>query len=197
MNTIIFDLGGVLLNWQPHRVWSPELGETEARAFMERVNFPSLNLRADGGESFADLAKEIPDPADAERFLAYPLMFGRAVEGGIAGMWELLDTLVAQGTPLHAITNFPAECWTAAVTAHPQLGTSFGEIFVSGREGIMKPDALAFQRLLDRAGVTASDCLFIDDSAKNIEAAASLGLATHHFQGAEPLRADLVARGLL
>lgn len=197
VRAVVWDIGGVLVDWQPHLAWSPEMGEAQARAFLARVDFPARNLRGDGGARFADLAAELDDPEDAARLTAYPLLYTRTVQGRIPGSWEILDDLIAARTPIHAITNWSAETWPEGVKVHPKLDAVFGTLVVSGREGMVKPDPAIFRLLCERAGLAAEDCIFIDDNLHNVEGARAVGMAGHHFQGAEGLRADLAERRLL
>ena len=194
---VVFDIGGVLVDWHPHLAWSPEMGEDGARAFMARIEFRARNLRADGGETFADLAAELDDPEDAVRLAAYPSLYARTVQGRVVGTWAVLEELKARGVPTHAITNWSAETWPVGVTVHPQLGEVFGTLIVSGREGITKPDPRIFRLLCARAGLAPEACLFVDDGAHNVESARAAGMDGHHFIDAAAFRDALVGRGLL
>jgi FMN phosphatase YigB (HAD superfamily) len=197
VRAVIWDIGGVLVDWQPHLAWEPELGEDGARAFLARIDFPARNLRGDAGERFADLASEIADPEDSARLAAYPSLYARTVQRRVPGSWDLLDGLIAAGTPVHAITNWSAETWPVGVTVHPRLDAVFGTLVVSGREGVVKPDPAIFRLLCDRAGLAPAECLFVDDGLHNVKGACAVGMAGHHFRGAAGLRAELDERGLL
>lgn len=197
VRAVVWDIGGVLVDWRPHLAWSPEMGAPEALAFMERIDFPARNLRADGGETFAALAAELDDPQDAARLAAYPSLYTRTVQNRVAGSWDILDDLIAAGTPVHAITNWSAETWAEGLKVHPRLGELFDTLIVSGREGMTKPDASIFRLLCARAALAPGDAIFIDDGAHNVAGAQAVGMAGHHFTGADVLRADLAARGLL
>lgn len=196
-SVVVFDIGGVLVDWQPHLAWTPELGEAGARAFMARIDFPARNLRADRGETFADLAAELDDPADAARLTAYPSLYTRTVQHAVPGTWAVLDDLRAGGVPIHAITNWSAETWPEGLSVHPRLGDVFGTLVVSGREGIIKPDRRIFALLCERAGLAPENCVFIDDGAHNVAGARAAGMDGIHFTGADALRAALTERGLL
>lgn len=198
MKAIVFDIGNVLVRWDPHLAFLPDLGTREAvEAFLIRTDFSARNLRADGGEHFADLAREIADPADAVLFAGYVERYRLAVAEAIEGTWALMDALRARGHAIHAITNASVETMPAAYAAHPRLATSFGVTVVSGAERVLKPEARIFQVLCERAGVKAADCVFIDDSEKNVAGARAAGMDAIHFTGPAALAEALAGRGLL
>lgn len=195
---IIFDIGGVLVDWQPHLAWGDTLGSRAAcDAFMVRTDFMARNARADAGETFADLAGEIDDPADAALFAEYVSRFPVAVPNAMAGTWKILDRLIARQTPVHAITNWSAETWPEGLKAHPRLGEVFDTLVVSGREGVMKPEARIFEIFCERAGVEPHNCVFIDDGLHNVQGARSFGMDGIHFENSLVLETALKGRGLL
>ena len=194
---VIFDIGGVLVEWRPHLAWADALGEDGARAFMVRIGFGALNLRADGGETFAALAAEICDPEDARLLAAYPALYGRTVRDAVPGTWAVLNDLRARGVPVHAITNWSAETWPEGVRVHPRLEEAFDTLVVSGRERMLKPAPGIFRLLCERAGIAPEACVFIDDGAHNVEGARAVGMDGIHFTGADALRVELTDRGLL
>ncbi len=196
-SVVVFDIGAVLVEWQPHLAWSDDLGEEGARAFMERTGFQAKNARADGGETFDRLAEEIDDPEDRRLFREYVTRYSRTVPHEVPGTWALLDLLQARGIPLHAITNWSAETWPEGLRVHPRLDEVFGTLVISGREGITKPDARIFELLCERAGIVPQDCVFIDDGLHNVAGAKAVGMDAIHFTGASALEQELVARNLL
>ncbi len=198
MKAVIFDIGNVLIRWDAHLAFLPDLGTREAvDAFFARIGFAEKNSRADGGARFADLAAEIDDPQDRALFLSYVANHGLSLPEAIEGSWALLAALRACGVPVHAITNWAAETWPFGMAAHPRLGTSFGVTVVSGIEGVMKPAPRVFQILCERAGLAPADCLFIDDSARNVAGAQAVGMDAVLFIDAATLERDLIERGLL
>ncbi len=198
MKAVVFDIGGVLIDWQPHLAWVDILGSEEAaQAFMERTEFSARNLRADNGERFADLAQELDDPRDQAHFVSYVERYALTVENPIHGTWDVLGRLKAQGTPVHAITNWSAETWPEGLRAQPRLGEVFGTLVVSGQEKVMKPDARIFQILCERAGIAPEDCVFIDDVPRNVQGAKAIGMDGIHFTTPEALEMALTQRGLL
>ncbi|MEM1076386.1 MAG: HAD family phosphatase [Pseudomonadota bacterium] len=195
---VVFDVGGVLVEWKPELAWLEELGSVAAvQDFMARVDFKNRNARGDGGALFADMASEIDDPEDRRRLGDYVALYTRTVRVSVPGTWEIVDRLIERGVPLHAITNWSAETWPEGLKAQPRLGYVFGVTVVSGQEGVMKPDARIFETLCERAGVAAEDCVFIDDGLHNVEGARAVGMDGIHFTGAHDLAKALVDRGLL
>ena len=105
--------------------------------------------------------------------------------------------LFCTGVPLFAITNFAGPKWAESVARFPFLGASFRDVVVSGHEGVVKPDPEIFRRCLDRNGLSAAACVFVDDSAANVAGAAAVGLDAIRFTSVEALRPELAERGLL
>ncbi|WP_170465827.1 HAD family hydrolase [Ruegeria arenilitoris] len=198
MKAVVFDIGGVLIDWQPHLAWVEALGsEDAAHAFIERTGFRERNARGDNGERFADMAKELDDPQDQSLFAAYVELYTRTVETPIHGTWDVLDQLKAQGIPVHAITNWSAETWPEGLKVHPRLGEVFGTLVVSGQEGVMKPDARIFEMLCERAAIAPQDCVFIDDGLHNVQGAQAVGMDGIHFTSPQALEAALSEWGFL
>ena len=113
------------------------------------------------------------------------------------GMTALVEELDARGVPLFAITNFSAEFWPPFRAREAALFDRFRSIVVSGDERLVKPDPAIYRLALDRFGLKAEEAVFVDDNAANIAGAAALGIHAILFEGAEPLRAELVRLGLL
>jgi 2-haloacid dehalogenase len=197
MKAIVFDIGNVLIGWDARLAFAPKLGMAGAEAFIARTGFAALNLQADGGARFADLAQDLPDPQDRALLAAYPASFALSVPEAIEGTWALMDRLRARGLQIHAITNWSAETWPIGVQAHPRLGTAFGVVVVSGQEHMLKPDPRIYALLCQRAGLAPADCLFIDDSPKNVAGAIAAGMAAVLFTDPDTLERDLIDRGLL
>ncbi|MFL2778875.1 MAG: HAD family hydrolase [Paracoccus marcusii] len=198
IKAIVFDIGNVLVRWDPVAAFLPLLGDrASVLAFLDRVDFATLNQRADGGACFDDLAEAIADPRDRAAFLAYRAGHAAAIREPIEGTWVLLDRLRARGHAVHAITNWSAQTWPIGLATHPRLATAFGVTIVSGIEGVLKPDPRIFATLCDRAGVAPDQCLFIDDSPRNVAGARDAGMAAHHFTDPAALEDDLIRRGLL
>lgn len=193
---VVFDIGNVLVDWQPHLAW-PELTETQARDFMDRIDFAARNLRGDHGERFSDMAEELDDPADRDRLTHYVSRYALTVQNEVPGSWALVDRLIARGVPLHAITNWSAETWPKGLTSHPRLGEIFETLIVSGDVKLIKPDPAIYRLFCERAGLAPEACVFVDDKAENCEGARSIGMDAIQFTDAATLETALTERGLL
>ncbi|NOD46697.1 MULTISPECIES: HAD family phosphatase [unclassified Ruegeria] len=198
MKAVVFDIGNVLIRWDPHLAWLHEMGSREAVAeFLTRIDFQDRNLRADGGENFADLASELDDVEDQRRLSVYVERYAMTVPQKIEGTWQLLYRLKEQGTQVHAITNWSAETWPVGVGAHPELGDVFGVTVVSGQEKLLKPQPEIFHRLCERAGLAPKNCIFIDDGLHNVDGARAVGMDGIHFTTPQALESALTERGFL
>lgn len=197
--TVVFDIGGVLIDWNPAYLYRKLLpDEASVEQFLREVCTNAWNEQFDAGLPFADgiaaLAKRHPDRADLIE--AYWHRWHEMLGGEIPGTAGILERLTSAGVPVHAISNWSAETFPRARERFPFLD-AFDILVVSGREGLVKPGKAIFELYLERAGVAARDCLFIDDNPANIAAAASLGFQTEHFSTAEALERRLAAMGLL
>lgn len=200
IRAVVFDIGNVLIQWHPGRAIARHLPDrTAALDWLDRTGFYEWNLEQDRGRTLAEAVPVIAarHPEAAEYLADYIAQFPETIREPITGTWALAERLAAAGVPLHAITNWSAELFPAARALYPRLDTLFGVTVVSGAEKLIKPDPAIYRCLLDRAGLTAAECLFIDDSEKNVVGARAVGMQAHHFTGPDTLETDLKARGLL
>lgn len=198
MTAIVFDIGNVLVRWDPRAAFRRALGDDAAvDAFLVRTDFHARNLRADRGERFGLLAQEIADPDDRALFGSYVQSYAMTISDPIEGSWDILHRLKRRGHATHAITNWSAETWPIGVTLHPRLQEVFGVTIVSGRVGLTKPDRAIFDLFCRRTGLDPATCLFIDDSPANVGGAIAAGWQAHRFTDPEALAEDLTRRGLL
>ncbi len=197
---IVFDIGDVLIAWQPERAFARHFpDEAAARAWLRSIDFFAWNYEFDRGRSFLEAlaAAEAAHPGRTGPLEGYLAGFPETIRAPIAGTWALVDRLQARGLPLYAITNFAAETWPKALALHPRLGTVFRDVVVSGHERLVKPHAAIFELFLSRNRLAAEDCLFIDDNPANVEGARAVGMAAHHFTTPAALAAELERRGLI
>lgn len=195
----VFDVGEVLIRWDVAAAFRPDFPDDAAIAgWLEDVGFHDWNLAQDAGRPLAEAvaAAEAAHGEAAAPLRHYRARFADTIRQPIAGTWALLERLAARG-PVYAITNWSAELWPEALRLHPRLGQVFADVVVSGREGIIKPDPAIYRLLLDRNGLAAGDCLFIDDRAANIAGAKAVGMDGVLFTTPEALEAELRARAML
>lgn len=199
MKAVVFDVGNVLIRWDARLVYRDDFtDEAQIDAFLEEIGFSAWNLEQDRGRSWADGVADAVARHPTHRALIekFHTNWHDAVPGSIAGSVELLQRLQDAGQPLYAITNFSAEKWAECCERFSFLANSFRDVVVSAHERLLKPDPAIFELFLARNGLAAADCVFIDDSAKNIAAAADLGMDAIHFTGTQALARDLAHRGL-
>lgn len=184
IDTLLFDLGNVLVRWDPRNHYRDRFATTdELEAFLTEVCPPSWNHEMDLGKPFAVAIAERQAlfPQHAALVAEWGMGWERMLGGEIEEMVALLPVLDHAGYGLHALTNWSAETFPVARTRFPWL-RSFRHITVSGDVHLAKPDARIFDLALTRAERHPSQVLFIDDSAVNVEAAASLGIHAIQFR---------------
>lgn len=195
---IIFDLGAVLIDWNPRHLYRKLFDDEVAmETFLAQICTPAWNAEQDRGrtwdEAVAGLSAEHPEHRDL--ITAYRDRWEDMLKGPIQGSVDILERMDSAGHELHALTNWSAETFPIARERYGFL-QRFRTILVSGEERLAKPDPTIFTLMLQRIGHPAGRCLFIDDSAKNIEAAAALGFDAIHFSDPEQLQVELGKRAL-
>ncbi len=195
----VFDIGGVLLDWNPRYLYRKLFDDEAAmEAFLATVCTPAWNRRMDGGmtldEGVAELLDRFPDQSDMIEAWRdrWTEMIPRALDETVA----IFEALEESGHPLFAITNFAAETFAQARALYPFLNR-FDGIVVSGEIKALKPEPEIYRTLIDQYGLTAGDCLFIDDVQENVDGARAIGMHAVRFTDAERLRSDLRYHGLL
>ena len=199
IRTVVFDIGGVLVDWNPHHLYRQLIADDEARErFLTDICPQSWNEQQDAGRSVAAATAErvalFPQHADLIR--AYYGRWEEMLGGPVAGTPALLERLHAQKTPLYALTNWSAELFPIGRRRFGFLDR-FRGIVVSGEEGVIKPDSEIFAILCQRHDLSPAECLFIDDNPANVAAAAALGFSAHRFTDAASLEQCLIGHGLL
>lgn len=193
IQAIIFDFGGVLLNWNPHHLYQRYFPNDEAiDHFLKEINFNAWNLEQDRGRSFAEavqvLSAEFPQYANLIR--AYDAEWEASITGQIDGTVEILKRLHGNGLSLYGLSNWSGEKFRLARPKF-EFFDYFDDIIISGEIKLIKPDPAIYQFTLNQIGLTASECIFIDDSAKNVAVARELGFIGIHFESPEQLAAEL------
>ncbi len=198
IDAVIFDLGGVLIDWNPRHLYRTLFAdEAEMERFLAEVCTPAWNLEQDRGRPWAQAIAELSaqHPEKAELIAAYRQRWPEMLNGAIAGTVALLERLDVAGVPLYALTNWSAETWPYAEQLYPFLAR-FRGIVVSGRIGMVKPEPAIYRHALARFGLRPERTLFIDDAPHNVEAARAVGLKAIRFVGPEALARDFARYGL-
>jgi 2-haloacid dehalogenase len=200
VDAIVFDLGGVLIDWDPRYLYRPLFGSDEdaMEDFLARVCPPEWNRQMDAGLPFAEAVaqRQREFPGHAALIALWKDRWAKMLRDAIPGTVEILAALRERDHRLIALTNWSAETFPMARGRFEFLGW-FEDIVVSGAERLVKPDPRIFRLALERNGLEAGATVFIDDQMPNVEAAAALGIDAVHFQGAAALRKALADRGLL
>jgi 2-haloacid dehalogenase len=198
-SAVVFDLGGVLIDWNPRHLYRTLIPDERAmEEFLATVCTGPWNECQDAGRTIAEAEAELlaRHPQHEELIRAYYAQFDRMLAGPIHGTVAILEALHEQGVPLYALTNWSRETFHHARRRFAFL-QRFRGIVVSGELGMMKPDARIFWHLTETHGLRPADCLFIDDSPKNVAGARAAGLQAIHFTGPDPLREELRGLGFL
>jgi 2-haloacid dehalogenase len=199
IDAVIFDIGGVLLDWDPRHLYRKLFADhQEMERFLTQIATMEWHEANDRGVPFAVTCRELAErhPQYAEQIWAWGRRSEEMVAGPIAGSVEILGELRRRGVRCYALTNMEAETYPRRLARYGFLRWFDGTV-VSSAEGIIKPDPEIFERLLARFGLAPETTLFIDDSARNVEAAAALGMQTVRFSSPEALRRRLAAAGVL
>ena len=199
-SVVVFDLGGVLIDWNPRHLYRKLFVGAEAAMenFLATVCTHEWNRCQDAGRSFADGARLLKAqyPDKAELIDAYHARFDEMLAGPIVGSVDILAELRDRGTPLYGLTNWSAETYAPARDRFAFLSW-FRGILVSGEVKVIKPDPRIFELLVERFAIDPHDTVYIDDVEANVAAARSLGIHAIQFATPAELRAELVELGLL
>jgi 2-haloacid dehalogenase len=199
IKAVVFDIGGVLLDWDPRHLYRKLFDdEQEMERFLAEVCTLEWHAAHDLGMPFetscARLAAQHPQYADM--IWAWGRRSEEMVSGPISGTVEILRQLRRQGMRCFALTNMEAETYPQRVARFDFLSW-FDGTMVSSAEGVAKPDPEIFRRLLERFELVAESTLLIDDAARNVAAARAMGMAAVQFKSPERLRSWLEDAGVL
>ena len=169
MADVVFDLGGVLIDWDPRYLYRRMLPDEDAvERFLAEICTPEWNLRQDAGRPFDEGVRELVErhPAEAELIRAYRDRWTEMLAGAIEESVSLLDE-VRRSHRVYALTNWSAETFPVALDRFEFLSWFEGTV-VSGEEGVVKPDRRIFEILVSRHGLDAAGTVFIDDNEANV-----------------------------
>lgn len=197
--TVVFDLGGVLIDWDPRHLYRQLFDDPdEMEAFLAEVTTAEWNAHQDAGRPWAEAIEILvaEHPERRELIEAFHRRWPEMLAGEIPRTVDVLTALRATGIRLVALTNWSAETFPVARERFDFLAW-FEGIVVSGEVGVNKPDPRIFEHLLERFGIEPAEALFIDDSPANIDTATALGFRAIRFTDAAALRRELIRLELL
>ncbi|MBT8219350.1 MAG: HAD family phosphatase [Bacteroidia bacterium] len=199
IKTVLFDLGNVLIDWNPRYVFHDMFGSQEdLDFFLTHVCSSDWNEEQDAGRPIAEATEKQVAlyPEWEAAILAFYGQWTKMLGGPIIRTVDILEELKAQGqVQLLALTNWSAELFPIARKRYSFL-QHFEGIIVSGEEGMRKPNPNIYQIAETRYGVQPASTVFIDDSLRNINAAKALGFHVIHFQNPTQLRSALAELGI-
>ncbi|MEM1374021.1 MAG: HAD family phosphatase [Pseudomonadota bacterium] len=195
---VVFDIGNVLIEWQPERFYDRVYGVARREALFGSVDLHGMNDRVDRGEPWAQVVHETAAayPDFSREILDWHERWLEIAGAVIDRSVRLMRVLRQKGVPVFALTNFGAEPFELA-RKHYAFLNEFDEAYVSGRLGLLKPKPEIYAAVEDGSGVEPAGLLFADDRAENVEAALARGWKAHLFDGPDGWAARLVAEGLL
>ena len=198
VEAVVFDIGNVLIDWQPERYFDAQIGESRRTALFDAVDIHAMMVRIDKGGVFGEV---VEDTALAHPEWTREVRWVRDQWNDVAGdeislSVRLLRALKAKGMPVFALSNFGKENFPMTETKYPFL-REFDRRYISGEMRMVKPDVEIYAAVEADCGLAPHALLFADDRQENIEAAAARGWQTHLFAGPEGFAADLMGRGLL
>jgi 2-haloacid dehalogenase len=202
IDTVVFDLGAVLIDWNPRHLYRSLFDGPDAESAMEdfltNVCTPEWNLEQDRGRSLREATDELVarHPEHAELIEAYYGRWDEMVGDPIEGTVQIAHELAANGIRLVALSNWSAETFGRAEHRLTFL-TMFDGVLISGRVGLVKPDPAIFELFAAQHSVDVRHAVFVDDSARNVAAGGRAGFDAIQFHSPGQLRSELAARGLV
>lgn len=198
VEAVIFDIGNVLIEWQPERHYDTLMSREEREAMFAEVDLHGMNDLIDRGAPFRDTiydwAERYPKWRDQIRLWHDDWI--KMASPGIDRSQRLMKALQARGVPVFSLTNFGIGSHDYATEFYPFL-RDFDRDFISGHMGVTKPDPKIYQMVEATSGLSGAQLLFTDDRDDNIATAHTFGWKTHHFDGPEGWARRLIEEGLL
>ncbi len=198
VEAVVFDIGNVLIEWQPERFFDREIGEERRRAMFAAIDLHGINDEVDRGGNFRATihAAAAANPDWRDEVLMWHDRWIEMAAPAIDHSVRLLRALRQAGVPVFALTNFGIQTFEIAEPVYPFLG-EFDRRYISGHMGVIKPEREIYHLVEADCGVPPDGLLFADDRIDNIHAASARGWQTHLFEGPQGWADRLVAEGLL
>jgi len=200
INTVVFDLGGVLIDWNPDYVYSKVFdSKQQMQWFYENICTPDWNEEQDAGRPLAE-ATELLVARFPEHEKQIRIYYDRWVEmlgGPISGTVEILRELKTDpALKTYALTNWSHETFPVALQKYDFLHWFNGRL-VSGEEKTRKPFPDIYEKLVRRFDIHPEHSIYVDDNLRNLPPARDLGFTTIQFQSPAQFRNELVRYGVL
>lgn len=198
INAVIFDIGNVLIEWQPERRLAERIGAARAARLFAAFDVHAMMTRIDSGEDFSAVIHETAaaHPDWRNEIMLFHSDWTGIAQPDIPHSVRLLHALRARGVPVFALTNFGAANFPLSAAQFPFL-TRFDRHYISGEMGLAKPDPAIYAAVEADCGLAPESLLFADDRADNIAAAAARGWKTHLFDDPAGWAQTLIDYGLL
>ena len=200
IETVIFDLGGVLIDWNPEYLFRKIFDdEAEMLHFLSEITSPEWNEQQDAGRPLAEATEWLVarHPAYDAQIRAYYDRWEEMLGGAVEETVELLERIHGQQRHrLYALTNWSQETFPIALQRYDFLQL-FEGILVSGREKLKKPDARIYRLLIERYAINPARAIFIDDSPRNVAGAQKAGIEAVHFTSPRQLKKFLEEKEIL
>lgn len=195
---VVFDLGNVLIGWNPERFYDGAIGPERRQELFAAVDLHRMNDLIDQGAPFRDTIYDwaAQSPEWAPEIRMWHDRWDEIASPVIHGSIRLRDALRHKGVPVFSLSNFGASTFAAALPRLPFLA-AFDRQYISGQLGVVKPDPRIYQIVEQECGIAPEGLLFTDDRAENIAAAARRGWRTHQFAHWQGLARRLVDEELL
>ena len=197
IKNIVFDFGGVLIDWNPRYLYRSYFGGDEERMewFLQNVCTYPWNIQMDGGKPFAEGVAELTaqHPEWAEAIGIYHTRWAEMIGGEVEGTASLIKRLKAAGYRVFGLTNWSMETYPL-IRDNYEVFSLFEGVVVSGEEHLLKPDGKIYRCLLERYSLEAAESVFLDDNADNVAGAEAVGMEAVRFVDAQQAEAELKSR---
>jgi len=195
---VVFDIGNVLIEWQPERFYDAVIGRDRRLAFFDAIDLHAMNDRVDQGQDFKTVIRETAQahPEWAGEVMMWHDRWIEMAAPAIDQSVRILRALRRAEVPVFALSNFGTETFQIGVREYPFL-EEFDRRYISGHMGVTKPSPQIYQMVEDDCGVPPSGLLFADDRQDNIDAAAARGWNVHLFEDPQGWEDRLIADGFL
>jgi 2-haloacid dehalogenase len=198
IKAVVFDIGNVLIEWHPEKLFDKEIGEERRKALFEEVDLHSMNELVDLGHHFKETVMATADkyPQWRDEIIMWHDRWLDMCSPSIDHSVQLLRSLRAKGIPVLSLSNFGIQTFEFAQTKYDFL-SEFDQQYVSGYLATTKPSADIYEILETKSGFAPESLLFADDRLDNIEAAIARGWNAHQFEHPLGWADCLVSHGLL